>query len=326
MGTVEDRGAVEAVNHECARGRQADQQLEALAYLGQLARCGQRADARAAEDHAAAQEAMPGGVAVEPQEVLAQVEGPGLGEAEADVVAQCADVGHVVVEALQFEQRGAQDAGVLCDSELPGVLEGQAVSQGMADGGVPRDALGQGQSLVGVLSLEVSFDAFVDEPQARLHAQDGLPRHPEAEVPRFDEAGVDRADRDLVDAGPLDGDEGERPPIGGERRHRPGVVAHRMPALGPVLVQDQAARLGVSHGDDAEEVGELALEAARRKRERRQGRHSGRCPIERHVELHAAVRWPGDEEIDGAQLSAVVVTRDQGETHAVGEQCLRDVE
>ena len=37
-----------------------------------------------------------------------RVEGPGLGEAEADVVAQRADVGDVVVEPLQLEQHGAQ--------------------------------------------------------------------------------------------------------------------------------------------------------------------------------------------------------------------------
>ena len=61
----------EAVHDERARGRQADELLEAFADLGQLARCGQRADASAAEDHAAAQEAMPGGVAVEPQELFA---------------------------------------------------------------------------------------------------------------------------------------------------------------------------------------------------------------------------------------------------------------
>ena len=84
----------------------------------------------------------------------------------------------------------------------------------MADGGVPRDALGQGQGLVRVLSFEVSFDTFVDEPEAGLHAQDGLPHHPEAEVARFDETGVDGADGDLVDAGTLDGDEGVRPPVG----------------------------------------------------------------------------------------------------------------
>ena len=58
---------------------------------------------------------MPGGFAVEPQEVFAEVEGPGLGQAEAHVVAQRADVGHVVVEAFQLEQRGAQHAGVLWD-------------------------------------------------------------------------------------------------------------------------------------------------------------------------------------------------------------------
>ena len=123
-----------------------------------------------------------------------------------------------------------------------------------------------------VLSLEESLDALVDEPQAGLHPQDGLPHHPEAEVPRLDEAGVHRADGDLVDAGALDRDEGERARVVDHRWRGAGVVAHRVPALRPVLVQDQAPRLGVAHGHDAEEVGELALEAAGRKRQRRPGR------------------------------------------------------
>ncbi len=142
--TVEDRRAAEAVHHQCTRGGQADELLETLAYLGQLDWCGQRTDAGTTQDHAAAEKTMPGRVAIEPQELFAEVEGPGLGQAEANVVAQRADVGHVVVEALEFEQRGPQDAGILADRELPGVLDGLAIGKAMADSGVPRDPLGQG--------------------------------------------------------------------------------------------------------------------------------------------------------------------------------------
>ena len=232
----------------------------------------------------------------------------------------------MVVDAFELQQRGAQDACVLSDAKVPGVFDGQAVGEGMADGSVPRDAFGQGQRLLGVLSFEVAFDALVDEPQARLHAQDGLAHHPETKVARFDKAGVDGADGDLVDAGTLDGHEGERTPVGDERRCRAGVAAHRMPTLGPVLMEHEAARLGVTHRDDTEEVGELSLEPAGRKGQRGQGRHAGLFPIQGHVELDPAIWRSGGEEIDDTHLGAVVVTRDKGETHAFGEQCLGDVE
>ncbi len=177
-----------------------------------------------------------------------------------------------------------------------------------------------------VLSFEVSFDAFVHEPEAGLHAKDGFPHYPEAEVAWFDEAGVDGADRDLINAGPLDGDKGIRPPVGGERRRGPGVVAHRMPALGPVLVQDEAPRLGVTDGHDAEEVGELTLETAGWKGQRGQGGHLGPGPLERHMEFDAAVGWSRGKEIDGTHLRAVVVTRDQGEAHPLREERLGDAD
>ena len=110
--------------------------------------------------------------------------------------------------------------------------------------------------------------------------QDRLPHHGEAEVAGLDESGVDGADRDLVHAGPLDRHERERPGVGPHRRRRPGVAAHRVPALGPVLVQDEAPQEGVPDGDDAEQIVDLALEPAGRKGQAGQGGHVGAGGVE----------------------------------------------
>ena len=180
------------------------------------------------------------------------------------------------------------------------------------------------RGLVGVfVPWKRPLDALVDEPQPGLHAQDGLAHHPEAEVPGFDEAGVDRADRDLVDAGSLDRDEGERPPVGDHRRHRPASWRIGCQPSGQCWCRTRRRGWGWPTGTMPNRSGELALEPAGRKREPAKVGTSGRCPVERHVELDAAVRRPGGEEVDDAHRRAVVVTRDQGEAHPVGEQGLR---
>ena len=69
---------------------------------------GQAADPGAAGDDAAAQQPVTGDLGVQLQELLAQGEGPRLGEAEPDVVAQRADIGHVVVETFELEQHAAR--------------------------------------------------------------------------------------------------------------------------------------------------------------------------------------------------------------------------
>ena len=64
-----------------------------------------------------------------------------------------------------------------------------------------------------------------------------------------------------------------------------------MPALRPVLVEDEAPRLGVTNRDDTEEVGELSLETAGGKGHAGQRGQFGPGPIQRHVELDTAIWW-----------------------------------
>ena len=162
----------------------------------------------------------------------------------------------------------------------------------MADGAVAGDPLRQVDAVVGVLALEEPLDALVDEPQTRLHLQDRLAHHREAEVAGLDEPGMHRADGDLVDARALHLDERVRAGVVHHGGRGTRVVAHRVPALGPVLVQHQASQERVADGDDAEQVVHLALEPAGREREVRQRGDLGSSAID----LDAPARCGGRED------------------------------
>ena len=87
---------------------------------------------------------MAGHVVVDPQQLLADPLRVGVEDAVADVVAQRAEVGDVVVQALELEQDRPQPVrrrrGRSSDRR---VLDGQAVRQRVPDGGVAADPLGQ---------------------------------------------------------------------------------------------------------------------------------------------------------------------------------------
>ena len=66
-----------------------------------------------------------------------------LSDAVADVVAEGAEVGDVVVEAFEFEQHGPQRGALRRALDAEGVFDRQAVGEGVADGGVAADAFGE---------------------------------------------------------------------------------------------------------------------------------------------------------------------------------------
>ena len=216
---------------------------------------------------------MPSHVGVEAQQQLPERQSPGLGEAEADVVAERADVGDVVVDALELKKERPELGRFLVKLDPTGLLDGQAVGEVVADRAVSRDALGERDGRLNVASLEEPLDAPVHEPQPRLHLEDRLADDRESEVPGLDEAGVDRTDGDLVDAGAFDLDEGERTRVGAHRWRLTGVVKHRVPPLGPVLVEDERPKEGVPDRHDPEQVVDLAFEAAGWERELAEGGH-----------------------------------------------------
>ncbi len=119
--------------------------------------------------------------------------------------------------------------------DAEGVFDGEAVGEGVADGGVAADPFGQFDAVGGVAAFEELLDAFVDEPEAGLHLQDGFADDGEPEVAGFDEPGVDRADGDLVDAGAFDGrgtgtDRRLRRTVGGGRRRGASGASRRASA------------------------------------------------------------------------------------------------
>jgi hypothetical protein len=322
----QDRGRGEAVGD----GGVAEGEVDDLGDVGgdgpQPGRVRHGGEGGAAEVDAAAEQAVSGGLGVEPEQLLADALGVGVQDAVADVVAQRADVGDVVVEPLQFEQDRALAGGLGGYRPPGGVLDGEAVGEGVPDGGVAADALGQWQAGGGGTAFEEFLNAFVDEPQAGLEFEDGLADDGEAEVAGFDKAGVHRADRDLVDAGSFHGQEREGALGVAEARWWAGVGAHRVPAAGPVVVADQPARLRVADGDDAVQVVHLPFEPAGGEGQPGQAGELGPVAGQPGVHLDAGVGGPGGEQVDHPQgrsagrAGVVVVGGGQGQPVPVGEQ------
>src|ERR1039458_9413006 len=119
----------------------------------------------------------------------------GVGQAEADVIAQCTHVSHMVVHALELEKNSAQftDPGGYLHSA--GLFDGKAVGEAVADRAVPGDPFGQGHRGLPIATFEETLYFFVDEPEPCLHLHDWFDDHPKSEVPGLDEPSVDQIGR-----------------------------------------------------------------------------------------------------------------------------------
>jgi hypothetical protein len=137
--------------------------------------CGDRGDGRgvgdgvqrgAADVDTAAQESVAGGVGVEALQGFLDPLGVAVEDGVADVVAQGAEVGGVVVEAFEFQQDCPylSRCGWYVDAE--GVFDGVDVGEAVPDGGVAGDPLREGDPVVGDPTAEERFGAFVDVPEA----------------------------------------------------------------------------------------------------------------------------------------------------------------
>jgi hypothetical protein len=103
----EHGGAGESVCDDGVVQCQSDDFGDVGADVGQLVRVGEGLDGRAAGVDGAAEQPVSGDVVVDAQELFADALGVGVEDTVADVVAQGADVGDVVVEAFQFQQNPA---------------------------------------------------------------------------------------------------------------------------------------------------------------------------------------------------------------------------
>ena len=242
-----------------------------------------------------------------------------MGDAEGDVIAHRPEVGHVVVHPFELEQDAAQHPSARWWCARRRILESQAVGKVVADRRVTGDPFRQFDTGGGGAALEQPLDALVDEPQPGLDVQDGLADDREAEVARLDDAGVHRTDGDLVDARAFHGEEGVRLGLVVECRWGTGIVPHRVPALGPVLVEHQAGRLMMADEADAEQVLHLALEPPDRERDVGQAGQLEVVDRQSHVDLGPSVRRAGNHDVhdsDGLAprvVGQVVMGSDEGE-------------
>ena len=97
----EHRSPMEAVHHDGVGGREVYQLLEALGDPRELRQGWETLQRDAAGQDRLAQQAVPGHLGVQPEQLLAERQGSRLGEPETDVVAQRADIGDVVVDVAR---------------------------------------------------------------------------------------------------------------------------------------------------------------------------------------------------------------------------------
>ena len=95
----------------------------------------------------AAQEAVAGEVLVEAQHAFLEAHGVHVGGDEGDVGANGADVGDVIVKALQFQAKGAKGARARRGVGVGGAFQGVAEGDGMGETGIAGNAFGQPHSM-----------------------------------------------------------------------------------------------------------------------------------------------------------------------------------
>src|SRR5690606_30070753 len=168
-------------------------------------------------------------------------------ERESGVVADGADVAEMIGKPLELGHQRAQpvSAGRRLDAErgLGRAGEGERVG----DRAVARDAARETRGPVERRAGHQRLHALVDVAKALLQPHDELAIGVEAEMAGLDDAGMDRPDRDLVNALPLDRQEGVWPRSAG--------------TTGPAPVIEPGAVVVETGREEAVEVARGALEA-----------------------------------------------------------------
>ena len=220
----------------------------------------------AAESDRAAQQSRAEEPILCPHETFAQRLGAARRDGEGDVGRQRADVGDVVVDALELQQDHPQGAGPRAAPRRRQTLDRVRVRQRVPDGGVAGDRFREEQSVPPRQAFEALLDALVDVEEPELQVQHRLARDAEPEMARLDHAGVHGSHRHLEHA--LAGDGPERVTLAGARGTGAvgrEVLSERPRAVGPVVVERDARRVGVAVGRQAEEVHDLPFEPVRRR-------------------------------------------------------------
>ena len=132
------------------------------------------------------------------QDLLAQDAAMGVDQGVGRVVADEAEVVHVIGYPLELGQQRPQPVRAGRRLAAAGGLGGTGEGQGEGHGAVAGDAAGEPGAAGEVGTLEQPLDALVHIAQALLEAGHGLAIGGEAEMAGLDDAGMHGADRDLV--------------------------------------------------------------------------------------------------------------------------------
>jgi hypothetical protein len=242
--------------------------------------------ADASDRDGAAQQPRPEQPLVQAHQAFPQRLGPTRGNGERHVGRQRADVGDVVVDALELQQDHTQHTGTRGYLHSGQSLDRMRVGQSMAHSRVARNRLCQEQAVPPGEPLEALLDSLVDVEEPELQVQHRLTGHPEAKVARLDDAGMDGSYRYFEDA------------LAGHRTKRVSrsadpcdsrvvweVLAKRPGLVRPVVMQRDALHIGMARGNEAKEVHRLALEPVRRRVLRCNRRECGLAWIHRRHDV-----------------------------------------
>jgi len=265
-----------------------------------------------------AQQTMPGHRVIERQESFAQRQGARVREAEADVVAQRAHVGHVVVQAFEFEQHRAQFVGARADFDTEGLFDGLDEREAVADGAVAGDLLREVQREVEVRpSKSRSMPLCTNQRRAFMRTMVSPSTRNESAPAQSRRVHGPTGSRR---SGTLDRGEGKGVGVGVHGGLGSRVVTHGVPSAGPVLVQHESAKLGVTNRLDAKEVVHLTFESTGGVIQVRDRRNSRLARIEQHPQFDSLVGRTVDEQVDDFNYCFVVARTDERQTESGFEQ------
>ena len=192
----------------------------------------------------APQQPRPEQLVLQPDETLAQRLRPAGRDGERDVGRQRADIGDVVVDALELQQHHPQRAGAGGTVDAGETLDGVRVGQRVTDRRVAGDRFGEEQPVTPRQPLEALLGALVHVEQPKLQVQHGLAGDAKPEVPGLDDAGVHGPHRHLEHTFAGHGPERvEIPSTRGTTASFGKVLAERPRAVGPVVMESDTRRV-----------------------------------------------------------------------------------
>src|SRR5450755_611416 len=183
----------------------------------------------------------------------------GVGDDEADVVHDSADVRNVVVDAFQFQKNGSHSLGAFGDLDVGGLFNRLTKSNAMREARIAGNALGQIDRALHRQLLETLFDSLVDVKHAQLQVKNGLAGNREVEMARLDDAGVNRAYGKLKHAFAQGGSIHVALSFKGRQHRVNGEVFTQRMNVRPVVVQGNAAGIRMPLGHQPEPILNLAF-------------------------------------------------------------------